>query len=142
MDDGLLSIILFAVVAAFLVFRLRSALGKRTGYEQQRHDPRLSTDASEQSPAENVLHMPQQRDIPEAEPSSPDSPLAAGITQIKVHAGCGIGHMVWRLLHKHLSVASNTSSPEQVCMQSPGSAAVAVMVMSLCPRICENWYNK
>ncbi len=37
-----LDIIFFAMVAAFLVFRLRSVLGRRTGHERQRHDPRLS----------------------------------------------------------------------------------------------------
>jgi predicted lipid-binding transport protein (Tim44 family) len=41
MDDGyqLIDILLFAGIAAFLVFRLRSVLGRRTGLEQHRRDP-------------------------------------------------------------------------------------------------------
>ena len=33
---GFIDIILFAMLAAFLIYRLGSVLGKRTGHEQQR----------------------------------------------------------------------------------------------------------
>jgi predicted lipid-binding transport protein (Tim44 family) len=39
MDFQLLDIILFAAVAGFLLFRLRSVLGRRTGNERRRPDP-------------------------------------------------------------------------------------------------------
>ncbi len=41
MGDGFftIDIILFAMVAAFIVLRLRSVLGRRTGHERQRPDP-------------------------------------------------------------------------------------------------------
>src|SRR5262252_414982 len=43
MDNSfqVLEIILFAGVAGFLLFRLRSVLGRRTGNERRRVDPRI-----------------------------------------------------------------------------------------------------
>ena len=38
MGDDFLSIVLFAMLAAFLVFKLRSVLGKRTGHERPRQE--------------------------------------------------------------------------------------------------------
>src|SRR5690606_39407630 len=51
MGEGLyfIDILIFAMIAAFLVFRLRNVLGRRTGNEQQRPNP-FSTGA--QRPAE------------------------------------------------------------------------------------------
>ena len=39
MDVHFIDIIFFAMVAAFLVLRLRSVLGRRTGEERERPDP-------------------------------------------------------------------------------------------------------
>jgi len=63
-------IVLFAMVALFLILRLRSVLGRRTGNEQRR-DPfaqRAST------AADKVVALPQR---PPASPSSPPQPAAA-----------------------------------------------------------------
>jgi predicted lipid-binding transport protein (Tim44 family) len=63
-------IVLFAMVALFLILRLRSVLGRRTGNEQRR-DPfaqRAST------AADKVVALPQR---PPASPASPPQPAAA-----------------------------------------------------------------
>lgn len=79
-------IILFAMIAAFLVYRLGSVLGKRTGHEQQGRDPFTPAGAKEGQGAEagndNVVAIPSRDDEP-AE-TEPDTPLGAAITQIKV----------------------------------------------------------
>ncbi|MFQ5955042.1 MAG: Tim44/TimA family putative adaptor protein [Kiloniellales bacterium] len=83
MEDGYLKIILFAALAAFLIFRLRRELGKRTGHQGQRPDARLpprSREEPEEAAADNVLQLPDR-----SEELPPDSPLGAGLTQIQVH---------------------------------------------------------
>jgi predicted lipid-binding transport protein (Tim44 family) len=79
-------IILFAMIAAFLVYRLGSVLGKRTGHERQGREP-FGRVGGKDAPAgdagnDNVVSMPQ-RDIPREDPE-PDTPLGAAITQIKL----------------------------------------------------------
>ena len=78
-------IILFAMIAAFLVYRLGSVLGKRTGHEQ-RGEPFGTLGPKDGKPSEsgndNVVAIPQ-RDTPPIE-EEPDTPLGAAITQIKV----------------------------------------------------------
>lgn len=97
MGDGFqfLDIVLFAMVAAFLVLRLRSVLGKKTGHQEPRQDPisRRQQDADKDG---NVVELPTNRnnDMPdgvseplEADPTAnldPNDPLAAGITQIRI----------------------------------------------------------
>lgn len=77
-------IILFAMVAAFLVYRLRSVLGKRTGHEHRRSDGFGAPGASSESGNDNVIALPD-RDSDEVELEiEPDSPIAAGVTQIKI----------------------------------------------------------
>lgn len=81
---GVLDIILFAMLAAFLIYRLGSVLGKRTGNEQRR--PELfgggpSREAGKQD--DNVITLPD-RAAERAEPEKPQSPLEAGLTQIKI----------------------------------------------------------
>lgn len=90
-----LDIVLFAMVAAFLVLRLRSVLGKKTGHQEPRQDPisRRQQDADNDG---NVVELPTNRnnDGPdgmseplEADPTAdmdPNDPLAAGITQIRI----------------------------------------------------------
>tara|TARA_Y100000588_G_scaffold103582_1_gene112893 strand:- start:134 stop:823 length:690 start_codon:yes stop_codon:yes gene_type:complete len=89
MGDGFqfLDIVLFAMVAAFLVLRLRSVLGKRTGHEQPRQDP-MSQRLNQAENDGNVIDMPNtgREDAPAAEhPESldTDDPLATGITDIR-----------------------------------------------------------
>lgn len=95
-----LDIILFAAIAGFFVLRLRNVLGKRTGEEKPpRYDP-FGKRKGEQGEAEDekVIPLPD-RSAPakgeeaEAEPAvavqegnggEPMSPLAAGLTQIKL----------------------------------------------------------
>lgn len=79
-------IILFAMIAAFLVYRLGSVLGKRTGHERQGREPFGRVGGKEPAGSEagndNVVAMPQRELAPEEE--EPDTPLGAAITQIKL----------------------------------------------------------
>jgi len=89
MGDGqYLDIILFAMIAAFLVLRLRSVLGRRTGHERppaERPPLQRRPDAPAPAPAEgrdNVIDLPS-REVRADEPMASD-PLAAGLTQIRI----------------------------------------------------------
>lgn len=80
-------IILFAVVALFLIFRLGSVLGRRNDDEKRRADP-LSMSRDAQSEADNVVRMRDEAELDEPEPVSVEEledmdPLEAGIAQIK-----------------------------------------------------------
>jgi predicted lipid-binding transport protein (Tim44 family) len=78
-------IILFAMIAAFLVYRLGSVLGKRTGHERQGREPfgRVGKEeASSESGNDNIVAMPSRNAPPEEEEA--DTPLGAAITQIKL----------------------------------------------------------
>ena len=87
MGDGFqfLDIVLFAMVAAFLVLRLRSVLGKRTGHQQPRQD-HLSQPNDEVEGAANVTDRPDHsRDI-SSDPTAnldPSDPLTRGIEKIR-----------------------------------------------------------
>jgi len=75
-----IDIIFFAMVAAFLVLRLRSVLGRRTGHERPPRTPEYggpSPDANRHN--DNVVALPDRT------PSTvhPDSPAAAGLAAIK-----------------------------------------------------------
>jgi predicted lipid-binding transport protein (Tim44 family) len=79
MDDGfvLIEIVIFAMIAAFLVYRLRSVLGRRTGEERQRPNPFTANSGKVQP--ENVVPMPE-RPRPMNEPApSPDEPMSLGM---------------------------------------------------------------
>ncbi|MCY4549934.1 MAG: Tim44/TimA family putative adaptor protein [Defluviicoccus sp.] len=85
-----LDIIFFAMIAAFLVFRLRSVLGRRTGH-QSRPPDNMAARHSETEAEGNVIELPDRtesdvepgRDDDEAfEPSPSDDPLADGIARI------------------------------------------------------------
>jgi predicted lipid-binding transport protein (Tim44 family) len=90
-DYQFLDIILFALVAAFLILRLRSVLGRRNGHEGPTQDP-FGTSSRREASDEKVVRLPERNDRPaEAGQSDLDnelikdgSPLAAGLTQIKV----------------------------------------------------------
>lgn len=84
MTGGLpIDLILFAMVAAFLVLRLRSVLGRRTGYERQAQ-PEATPAAPARGPAAEVDIGPQpsqsgaKRSIPE-----PASPVGQALRQIQ-----------------------------------------------------------
>jgi predicted lipid-binding transport protein (Tim44 family) len=100
MGDGLqfLDIILLAAVAGFLVLRLRSVLGRRGGHENppERYDP-FKGEKPENAAGDKVVHLPDrseqdESDRPVAEdlaapvrgPADADTPLEAGLTQIKL----------------------------------------------------------
>ena len=100
MGDGFqfLDIIIFAAIAAFLVLRLRGVLGKRTGHERPPgYDPfRKDKTEGEESAQDKVIPLPDrnaQSEVPTAEEleeaiaaegAEPGSPVAAGLTQIKM----------------------------------------------------------
>lgn len=81
---GIFDIILFAMLAAFLVYRLRSVLGKRTGHEQRRSDPFTSPDGAGESGNDNVISLPDHASEMDEPDLEPDSPLSAGLTQLKI----------------------------------------------------------
>jgi predicted lipid-binding transport protein (Tim44 family) len=74
MGGGLLylDIILFALVAAFLIYRLRSVLGRRTGNERPRPNP-YQARRDEAGETDNVVHLPGR-----------EGDRAGGLTEIKL----------------------------------------------------------
>lgn len=77
-------ILLFAMVAAFLVYRLRSVLGKRTGHERQdRTDAFLSPDERSDAGggADNIISLPDRSEDDE-EPEL-ETPLGAAFAKIR-----------------------------------------------------------
>jgi predicted lipid-binding transport protein (Tim44 family) len=88
MGDQFFDIILFAMVAGFLILRLRSVLGRRTGEERPpSQDPfgrrRLETRAQND---DKVVQLPDQtgRRNPEAETAGKGDPLTGALTQIQI----------------------------------------------------------
>jgi predicted lipid-binding transport protein (Tim44 family) len=90
-------IILFAAIAAFLVLRLRSVLGKRTGHEQRPgQDPfqpsqQRQQQGGDQSDRDKVVPMPgrgEDNGVTDEElkkaADKAETPLSAGLTQIKL----------------------------------------------------------
>ncbi len=88
MNDGFqfLDIILFAMVAAFLVLRLRSVLGRRTGHQQR---PRDASARREGENDGNVIELADRADSTddaedlESEAES-DDPMVAGVAQVRL----------------------------------------------------------
>jgi predicted lipid-binding transport protein (Tim44 family) len=90
-----LDIILFALVAAFLILRLRNVLGRRDGHQGPPNDP-FGTPSKPDKPKEKVVRLPDRGDqTPEAAEEPVEAPveapagevrtpLEAGLTQIKV----------------------------------------------------------
>ena len=91
MGNGMqfLDIILLAVIAAFLILRLRSVLGRRTGHDQPpKFDP-FRDRRKDESPEEKVIQLPDRRDKTAAEDGDFEaqtaaSPVEQGLTQIKL----------------------------------------------------------
>ena len=85
MNEGFqfLDIILFAMVAAFLVLRLRSVLGRRTGNEDRQRDMSLQRQREADNEA-NVIELADRTDDGEdmAIDAKPDDVLDTGITEI------------------------------------------------------------
>lgn len=70
--------LIFLALAVFIIFRLRSVLGKRTGKERPPFDPYSKTDRQEkpqadQRQSDNVIPMPGQTDVHPAEHEQPPS---------------------------------------------------------------------
>ncbi len=81
-------ILIFAMVAAFLVYRLRSVLGKRHGEERQRPNP--FAQRPPQAPgapaedADNVVHLPERGRVPDMPPTrEAPATLADGVRQVR-----------------------------------------------------------
>jgi predicted lipid-binding transport protein (Tim44 family) len=89
MGDGYyLDIILFALVAAFLVLRLRSVLGRRDGF-QGKNDNRLPFPGRGERGDEQPARLPELGEgspdpAPGDEPATMPASLDAGLTQIRV----------------------------------------------------------
>ena len=87
MDEGFrfIDIILFAMVAAFIVLRLRSVLGRRTGHERR---PLKPMQRQAEVPDDNVIALPDRSESElEAEAArvaGVNSDAAAGLAQIKI----------------------------------------------------------
>jgi len=86
-----LDIIFFAMIAAFLVFRLRNVLGRRTGH-QSRPPDNMSQRRQEAEPDANVIELPDRTaandepdfdDDADFEPAASDDPLARGMAGIR-----------------------------------------------------------
>lgn len=81
-----IDIIFFAMVALFLVMRLRSVLGKRTGNERPPQMDTLNRSAEPSGKGDNVIELPdRRRTIPEG-PQDPytGTAIGAGLTQIRL----------------------------------------------------------
>jgi predicted lipid-binding transport protein (Tim44 family) len=88
MSDGFayLDIIFFAMIAAFIAFRLRSVLGRRTGNERRRPDPFQAPAANRTN--DNVVSLPERgrpaEVVPDAPASAaPDQPLDVAIASVR-----------------------------------------------------------
>lgn len=80
-----LDLIFFGIVAVFLVLRLRSVLGRRTGSEHQRPDPFASAPAKDQPAAARAptSALPDIAAKPTIGSAAPSAPVAAGIARIR-----------------------------------------------------------
>ena len=95
MGDGqFLDIILLAMIAAFVFFRLRSVLGRRTGHEQRPGSGGfgLGRGGKKEEDDNNVVQLPDRADNGRSEELqkedakiwADDSPVATGLTQVKI----------------------------------------------------------
>jgi predicted lipid-binding transport protein (Tim44 family) len=86
MGDGFLDLILFAMIAAFLVFRLRSVLGRRTGHERPPPDP-PAQQPEEPPQNDNIIELHDRTGLAEQDEAfaaeDSDDPLVAGVAQIQ-----------------------------------------------------------
>ncbi len=84
MNNDLILTLIFAAVAAFVLYKLRSVLGRREGHEQR--PPDIFAEAERSAPAETgndaVLPGPGQPSR-ETDEADPESPAAGGIREIQ-----------------------------------------------------------
>ncbi len=72
------------MIAAFLVLRLRSVLGRRTGHERPPGDPYSAKPKAERADnSDRVVALPKRGEAPKPVDASAD-PLEAGLTQIRI----------------------------------------------------------
>lgn len=81
---GIFDIILFAMLAAFLVYRLRSVLGKRSGHEHRRSDSLSVPEGASETGNENVVALPDREPDTEESELELGSPLSSGLTQLQI----------------------------------------------------------
>lgn len=84
-----IDIIFFAMVAAFIAFRLRSVLGRRTGNERRRSNPVLTPDQARQRQSnDNVVPLPDRTASQQAEEPGfadiGDPAIKQGVTEIRL----------------------------------------------------------
>lgn len=86
MGDGFafFDIIIFAMLAGYLVFQLRRVLGRRTGHEQRRSNP-FSRQPDDAADNDNVVALPDHgvNESPADEEANLD-PTVSGLTQLKM----------------------------------------------------------
>lgn len=78
-----LDIILFAMIAGFLVLRLRSVLGRRGNFGGSRHDP-FAVNSNEETDEGEVAHVKTANDKDPEVDEFADSPLQSGFMEIKM----------------------------------------------------------
>ena len=79
-----LDIILLAMLAGFVIFKLRSVLGRRTGHERRPTDP--FAESPETNDNGNIVRLPDRsaESVDGSDDDVPGSSMAAGIMQIKL----------------------------------------------------------
>lgn len=88
-DFQFIDIVFFAMVALFLVLRLRSVLGKRTGNERPNNERRQSDPLSPTPPlpgrkdSDNVIALPDRGSVRDGAAAPAGSPLEAGLAEIR-----------------------------------------------------------
>ena len=87
-DGSFLDIILFAMVAAFLVLRLRHVLGRRTGHQQRPRDASARPQQETENEG-NVIELSDRTGAADsaeklAAEAESDDPLVAGVAQIRL----------------------------------------------------------
>jgi predicted lipid-binding transport protein (Tim44 family) len=83
-NSELYEILIFAMIAGFILLRLRSVLGRRTGHHQRPTGLSPSTKDSAEGAEENVIPLPDQKGPARAEPAADDTPLGAALARIKM----------------------------------------------------------
>lgn len=78
-----IDIIFFAMIAAFLVLRLRNVLGRRDGHENKPSDP-FSVPDPKETADENVIQLPERPETVSAD-ADPEDILAGGLAQIGIN---------------------------------------------------------
>ncbi|WP_244906028.1 Tim44/TimA family putative adaptor protein [Tistlia consotensis] len=74
-----MDILFFAAIAAFLVLRLRSVLGKRTGHQSNDFDPFRDRQGAEKAADEKIVRLPDGRRPAEPQPADqPEDTALAG----------------------------------------------------------------